>query len=1369
MTFRIKLRRDTAAAWTSANPILAAGEPGLETDTGKIKYGDGVTAWNSLSHAGGDTLNDEGGVTVTAGSTKYWVAAQRRENQDTFGRGLRYDSEGNVYTLTKTYDGDDNFSVITKYSTTGALLWQHSIDQSDPTALAVDSNDCAYIALENNNNAHLIKFDTDGTIAWKQSYNAGSWQGEAFIEERTDTRLVMTLNRNDSGPGQILVLDINTDNGEVVTQKVISNSGDDVWAAGIDTDSNGNVFVTGRYYDPGSDKWKMHVEKLDTNLDRVWSKSIETPNNYNMDAGDCASDSQGNVYAVGFYEVDLNNYEGNGSQRAGILIKLNSSGVTQWTRRLGPGPCGTSVTGLTVTDIGDVYLITTTLEYKRDDKQLNEFNQMAQGTSRMILARYNTAGAVIWQRYVDAKHVWESNDDFRGQTIDVHNDKLILDFYGISSNDIPWNFSGTDDNEDDYFLVQLPADGTELEIGDLAFKASRIPGRFVTHETSTSPTVNEVLESTITVSTSSLVLDDAARIANALVKSETYDYVFGADGTLTIPNDGDIKLTQSQIGWLGVIGGSVNYDQNTWGRAVVADSQGNMYAVGEDDNYGAPVVVKISPEGYRLWSVAIRDNNNGDNGRANGISLNPETGNVVVVCEMYGNYTYGAVITIDQDTGRVLSNVEYKDPSNDVYLNDITFRSNGAWVIGGSRNGQYGAEQPVTAQTGSTNQKIVVLRSEVTGTVQSYWQIGGTGFNNYEQIVAIEQYSNLSGSVDVGSGTVNIDVVCDGAGPYTYGAVTVNQGGTGYKVGHKIFYIGTMIPGGASPGNNLVLTVTAVDGSGAITSATAAGDAPSNGTITGLQGGVNHQIGTGFSLSYYNGPTTTSNYDNSNYGVSNYGSGYVIGDVIRFAGTDLSGTSPANDLIFTVTNVGGSGDATSWAISGTAQSTYWNIITGTNVDFSQSGSWSLTYPLSRENILLTADWFRTYGTNTGDNTDRTYAIALDSSDNIVTATQGYGDVTGNNDNDDLAVVYKFNSNGLIQWARQLNEKSYWCRAMSVATIGTDIYATHYSGDNGETVITKLNTDGAIQWQRITDSSDDSVVADAGDGNILIAIEAYNGDIGDNAYKVIKMTPAGETVYKRWLYATTDSDSNFKNGRSMTVVNGDMYITGYYYANDYDSWFVGRLPADGSGTGEYAQFRYTDVNAQDGNYNYPSLYGVNYDINEVVLADGYAGATQVEPYVNATDPGFSTEGDYYVDSYYPDYNYEDIVDTDGGRIVFADGTTQDTSATDIPQRIYTGQRYTLGMRDRGHHIYCSNQDDNIIIPYDARVPFPIGTTITIVNDTGGTVYIYTEGGGTSVMLAGDGYYSGFAMDNYGIATLLKIGREKWVISGNVGSD
>ncbi len=47
----IQWRRDTAAGWSSANPVLAASEAGHETDTNKFKLGDGVTAWNLLPYA----------------------------------------------------------------------------------------------------------------------------------------------------------------------------------------------------------------------------------------------------------------------------------------------------------------------------------------------------------------------------------------------------------------------------------------------------------------------------------------------------------------------------------------------------------------------------------------------------------------------------------------------------------------------------------------------------------------------------------------------------------------------------------------------------------------------------------------------------------------------------------------------------------------------------------------------------------------------------------------------------------------------------------------------------------------------------------------------------------------------------------------------------------------------------------------------------------------------------------------------------------------------------------------------------------------------------------------------------------------------
>lgn len=48
---QIQVRRGTAAQWNTANTVLADGEPGFERDTGKVKYGDGVTPWAALPYA----------------------------------------------------------------------------------------------------------------------------------------------------------------------------------------------------------------------------------------------------------------------------------------------------------------------------------------------------------------------------------------------------------------------------------------------------------------------------------------------------------------------------------------------------------------------------------------------------------------------------------------------------------------------------------------------------------------------------------------------------------------------------------------------------------------------------------------------------------------------------------------------------------------------------------------------------------------------------------------------------------------------------------------------------------------------------------------------------------------------------------------------------------------------------------------------------------------------------------------------------------------------------------------------------------------------------------------------------------------------
>lgn len=76
MTTQLQVRNDTAANWTSANPTLLAGEIGVETDTYRVKVGDGTTAWTSLPYqsvAGGSGAGFQNVVVYTTGTAATWT------------------------------------------------------------------------------------------------------------------------------------------------------------------------------------------------------------------------------------------------------------------------------------------------------------------------------------------------------------------------------------------------------------------------------------------------------------------------------------------------------------------------------------------------------------------------------------------------------------------------------------------------------------------------------------------------------------------------------------------------------------------------------------------------------------------------------------------------------------------------------------------------------------------------------------------------------------------------------------------------------------------------------------------------------------------------------------------------------------------------------------------------------------------------------------------------------------------------------------------------------------------------------------------------------------------------------------------------
>lgn len=70
MIVTVRFRRGTASEWSTKNPTLKQGEPGFESDTGKLKIGNGSTAWNALPYLSGSGSSTPG----PAGASAYELA-----------------------------------------------------------------------------------------------------------------------------------------------------------------------------------------------------------------------------------------------------------------------------------------------------------------------------------------------------------------------------------------------------------------------------------------------------------------------------------------------------------------------------------------------------------------------------------------------------------------------------------------------------------------------------------------------------------------------------------------------------------------------------------------------------------------------------------------------------------------------------------------------------------------------------------------------------------------------------------------------------------------------------------------------------------------------------------------------------------------------------------------------------------------------------------------------------------------------------------------------------------------------------------------------------------------------------------------------
>jgi len=109
MSTTMQQKRGTASDWSTSNPILLAGEIGFETDTNKVKIGDGANYWNNLSYITSSSATNDELLSAGNNDVSSLISIENPTIIDTIvaseWRSLKY-----VITMAKTTGGANKFA-----------------------------------------------------------------------------------------------------------------------------------------------------------------------------------------------------------------------------------------------------------------------------------------------------------------------------------------------------------------------------------------------------------------------------------------------------------------------------------------------------------------------------------------------------------------------------------------------------------------------------------------------------------------------------------------------------------------------------------------------------------------------------------------------------------------------------------------------------------------------------------------------------------------------------------------------------------------------------------------------------------------------------------------------------------------------------------------------------------------------------------------------------------------------------------------------------------------------------------------------------------------------------------------------------------
>ncbi len=261
-------------------------------------------------------------------------------NGNELGGAITVDNAGNVYVVTSSEGGASDYDVvIIKYNASGVQQWADRLNGSSNqvdigSSITVDNSGNAFITgymtrTGSQKDVFAAKYNSSGTQQWIQYYN---------LTNLNDVGKEIKLDNS----GNVFILceyQVSANNTDIAIIKY-NSSGVFQFATGFNGPANGNDYAgsmaidnAGFVYTCGSCSTVSNgsdgvVVKYDNLGSQVWANTFASQNADLFDGfNDVTVDSSGNVLVCGASEIIASNADY-------VLVKYNSSGAVQWSRRL---------------------------------------------------------------------------------------------------------------------------------------------------------------------------------------------------------------------------------------------------------------------------------------------------------------------------------------------------------------------------------------------------------------------------------------------------------------------------------------------------------------------------------------------------------------------------------------------------------------------------------------------------------------------------------------------------------------------------------------------------------------------------------------------------------------------------------------------------------------------------------------------------------------------------------------------------------------------------------------------------------------------------------------------------------------------------